>query len=251
MIREPLLTRGAGLKRHFRLRGVEISRLEGFSDAVFAFSMTLLVVSLEAPRTFHELLGSVRALPAFGVCFFLLMDIWFEHYTFFRRYGIEDGFVKGMNTALLFVVLFFVYPLKFLFSLLLGQIFNAEALEHSVPAGQTIITREDWPTLMVIYAIGAIAVFTIFTLLHWHAYKRREDLELNELEVFDTRSSINHNIVMLAVPLVSLLIAVFGRPEYIAFSGWAYFLYGPAITIERSWEARVRRKLEAKLEASG
>ena len=38
----------------FRWRGGETTRVEGVSDAVFAFVITLLVVSLEVPRTFHE-----------------------------------------------------------------------------------------------------------------------------------------------------------------------------------------------------
>jgi uncharacterized membrane protein len=38
------------------LRGREMSRIEGLSDAVFRFEITLLVVSLEVPNTFDELL---------------------------------------------------------------------------------------------------------------------------------------------------------------------------------------------------
>ena len=39
----------------FRYRGNEIFRIEALSDAVFAFSVSLLAASLEVPQTFHEL----------------------------------------------------------------------------------------------------------------------------------------------------------------------------------------------------
>lgn len=77
-------------------------RVEGFSDAVFAFAVTLLVVSLEVPRTFDELLGTMRGFLAFAICFALLLWIWYEHYKFFRRYGLRDTPTVWLNSALLF-----------------------------------------------------------------------------------------------------------------------------------------------------
>src|SRR5262245_65342384 len=69
----------------------EVSRVEGFSDAVFAFAITLLVVSLEVPKTFEELTAAIRGFPAFAVCFALLFQVWWRHYPFFRNYDPEVG----------------------------------------------------------------------------------------------------------------------------------------------------------------
>jgi uncharacterized membrane protein len=108
----------ASRSEHYRR---EVSRVEGFSDAVFAFAITLLVVSLEVPKTFEELMAAIRAFPAFAVCFALLFQVWWRHYRFFRSYDLEDGPVIAMTGLLLFVVLFYVYPLKFLWSMFFAQ----------------------------------------------------------------------------------------------------------------------------------
>jgi uncharacterized membrane protein len=73
-----------------RERGRAISRLEAFSDAVFAFSATLLVVSLEVPRTYPELAAGLKGFVAFGLSFAALILIWAVHNGFFRRYGLSS-----------------------------------------------------------------------------------------------------------------------------------------------------------------
>src|SRR5262245_1117717 len=101
-----------GPEGHFRWRGGgEISRVEGFTDAVFAFAVTLLVVALEGPRTFEGLLDVVRGFPAFIICFTFLMIFWNAHFRYHRRYGLEDVFTRVLTMAILVLVLFFVYPL--------------------------------------------------------------------------------------------------------------------------------------------
>ena len=90
-MRRRLEQQGFGADHGFRWRGGDISRLEGLSDAVFAFAVTLLVVSLEVPETFDELLHVLRGFFAFAVCFAILFWVWFDHYRFFRRYGLADA----------------------------------------------------------------------------------------------------------------------------------------------------------------
>src|SRR5436309_694365 len=120
---------------HFRWRGGEITRLEGFTDAVFAFAITLLIVSLEVPRTFDELVTVMQGFLAFLLTFAVLVLVWFQHYRFFRRYGLQDTPTVVLNAALLFVVLFYVYPLKFLYTWLVSRILGG-ATTVRLPTGE-------------------------------------------------------------------------------------------------------------------
>src|ERR671920_1754514 len=90
VVREGLARRGVG-EESFRWRGEDVSRIEGFSDAVFAFAVTLLVVSLEVPNTFDELLATMRGFVAYAITGWLLYSVWFDHYIFFRRFGLQDN----------------------------------------------------------------------------------------------------------------------------------------------------------------
>ena len=118
----------------------EVSRIEGFSDAVFAFAITLLVVSLEVPKTFDELAAVIRGFPVFAICFALLFQVWWRHYKFFRDYDLEDSTTIALTGLLLFVVLFYVYPLKFLWSAVFSQLGG-----RPVPAD--MIRADQFPTV--------------------------------------------------------------------------------------------------------
>jgi 4-amino-4-deoxy-L-arabinose transferase-like glycosyltransferase len=83
---------------------------------VFGFAVTLLVVSLAVPKSFDDLLSSLSGIPAFAASFALLAYIWYAQYAFFRNYDFEDAWVVVLNLVLLFVVLVYVYPLKFLYA---------------------------------------------------------------------------------------------------------------------------------------
>jgi Endosomal/lysosomal potassium channel TMEM175 len=180
----------------FRLRGNEVTRLESFSDAVFGFALTLLVVSLDVPKSFDDLVSTMRGFPAFAICFLLLAIIWNSHYKFCRRYGLDDGVARFLTCVMLFVVLFYVYPLKFLFNVsITGLLFNAG------PA--LSITGSQLSMLLVIYGLGFAAVYGTITLLYLHAWRLRDALELNDLEKSDTRYVMFRLVTLVAFGLLT------------------------------------------------
>jgi uncharacterized membrane protein len=217
MVRKRLLGTDSGEGGAFRRRGRDVSRVEGLTDGVFAFAITLLVVSLEVPKTFHELMEVMRGLFAFAVSFTVLLSAWHSHYRFFRRYGLDDGPTLLLNGALLFVILFYVYPLKFLFGLLMG------------PVAAQRITPDEVPSLMLVYGVGYCAVALLFALLYLHAYREREILALDAREEFETRWSIYTFVIQLVVGLLSVLLTI-AVPAHCEIAGWIYGLLLPALT---------------------
>jgi|SRR5947209_3808725 len=244
MLRHNLIPQHAG--RGFRWRGGEIARIEGLSDAVFAFAVTLLVVSLEVPKTFNELAVIMRGFTSFAICFALLMRVWYEQYVFFRRYNMQDTVTVVLNAILLFVVLFYVYPLKFLFSFLVNT-WTGGSKSLPMPGGgfETIIETRQMPELMAIFSGGYLAVSCIFLLLFYRARRRRTELELNPLEVLETGASIGASVINAATALASLAIALLAGPGNGALAGVIYpILLCPGFTIFYTVMGRKKRLLE-------
>ncbi len=250
MIREKLVEKGVGVSSGFRWRGHEVSRIEGLSDAVFGFAITLLVVSLEVPKTFTELMSMINGLAAFAISFTMLFIVWFAHYRFFRRYGLQDTFTIWLNALLLFVVIFYVYPLKFLFTWLISMFTGGRGMVQ-LPDGSTVRMVENSQTakLMIIFGIGYVAVFTIFILLYYHAYRKRVELNLNEIERFDTRNEIQESALNVFIGLVSIALAAAssGGRGLVALSGWVYMLLGPAMAVNGFIMGSRRQKMEKRL----
>lgn len=210
----------------FRIRGKEVTRLEAFSDTVFGFALTLLVVSLDVPRTFGDLTKTMRGFPAFAICFLFLALIWNGHYKFCRRYGLDDGACRFLTCLMLFVVLFYVYPLKFLFTMSVNSmLFDAPILPS---AG---MTKSQFSDLMLIYGLGFAAVYLTLTLLYLHAWKLRDQLELTDFERLETRYQIERLFVLVAFGIVA---ACVGRIRVITlWSGLTFAFIWPAMRILR------------------
>ncbi len=234
------------LDRHFRWRGTETSRLEGFSDAVFAIALALLFLRSAPPQNFHDLKAAMKSLLPFAATFAIIAYVWCEHWLFSRRYDLRDPATTLLNLLLLFLLLGYAYPLKFLFTLLSVAWFGpiGELDQRSMLVGFT--GERDLAALFGFYGVGYGAIFGTIAGLYVCALRRREALGLSEVEVFLTRSGIAQSLLQVAVAAVSVLLAATGVGLGAGAPGWVYASIGVVMWLHGMAEGRgVRRRLRA------
>ena len=235
MFRKAAAKKKLGAREGFRWRGEEVTRIESLSDAVFGFAITLLIVSTEVPKTYDQLLHTLQGFPVFAICFTLLMGMWYKHYLYFRRYKLEDMQSIVLTMVLLFLVLFFTYPLKFLFTMFFGG-----------PRNNLITSTDQLSTVFTIYGCGFIAVYFVFAIMYYHAYRVREELQLTELEVWDTNHEWREALMACGVGGVSVLLANLGTP-FLYFAGIAYALMGFVGWTHGNWSRKRREEIHGRL----
>ena len=216
----------------FRYRAKEVSRLEAFSDVIFGFALSLIVISLEVPKTYDALMETMRGILPFAFCFFIFIGLWLQHHEFFKRYALQDKTTIWLNIALLFVILFYVYPMKFMFVLMARDIMG----EH------VSTTPEQARTLFTIYGVGFAAVNWLLAAMYWHAWRQRDVLQLNDVERIDTLESIYDNFWTGTFGVLSIVLAY----TAIYLAGPVYFLlFIPKTAVPWIMGAKRRRFEEA------
>jgi len=209
MIRKLFKSNKSSAKDKIKWRSHEPSRIEAFSDAVFDFAVSLLVFSLEVPKSSEELLkGLVNFIP-FIFCFGSIFYIWYEQYKFFRRYGLHDVLTIFLNAILIGMVLFYVYPLKFLFSIWM--------IEEGYK-----VRKEDIMPLMLVYNCGISGIYLIFAFMYMNAHSRREELKLTESEIFETKTYLYIHLYPAFVgTAITIFALVGGKYAGFAMVGWS------------------------------
>jgi hypothetical protein len=227
------------------LRKHRISRLEEFSDAVFGFALTLLVITSNVPRSYAELTMLLQGIPAFACCFALLVWIWHEHDAFFERYPLQDGITLVLNSALLFVVLLYIYPLKFMFDSFMFEVFRLQARPDLAR-----MTLDELARASILYGLGFFILMSLFALLYRHAHRRRNALELTAIEAYDARVFAWHHTISAGVGLFAMLFALLAPKELAFLSPSSFALMGPAHAWYGAWSHKRRKAFVAQLESA-
>ncbi|MEE4638782.1 MAG: TMEM175 family protein [Wenzhouxiangella sp.] len=170
----------------FPRRGAQMTRLETFADAAFAFSAALLAISIdEVPSNYDELIVALQGAPAFAASMLVILFFWYGHQRWSDRYGLEDLPSVILTFALIMMVMIYVYPLKILmesgFTFLSGG---------WLPSEFEFETFYQFRVLVSLYGVGFILLCAIMAGLYWHAWRLRVALEMNDEEAFDTWTEI-------------------------------------------------------------
>jgi uncharacterized membrane protein len=204
----------------FRLRGMQMTRLETFIDAAFAFAISMLVIAAQQiPDNIQTLLAAFKNVPTFVCSIAVLGIFWRGHWLWSRRYGLEDSASILISWAMIVTILIFIYPLKAIFGAMwyfvssrqVGQPFSLHTTESQAR------------TIFAIYALGLIAISAEILLLNLRAWQLREPLRLNERETLVTHGELSGWSIPVGVGIVSLVSALTLPVEQIQWSGWVYF----------------------------
>lgn len=187
------------------------SRLQSISDGMFAFAATLLVVSLEVPESLADLEAMLSKLVSFAFSFFALILVWTTHYNYFRKINDIDYIIITLNFVLVFVLLLYVYPLKFLTNFSIGATEKINIAEFS--------------RLWIWYGAGFVVMFFCLSLM----YRRQLNPKFNEVTKPDMLYASNHYLIISIVGIISILLAYLNVGIRFGFPGFIYGLIGPLV----------------------
>lgn len=222
----------------FRQRGEDMTRLETFTDAAFAFAVTLLVVGGgdSIPSNFDEMIVAIKQVPAFAASFANIMLFWHAHHVWSRRFGLENSGSILLSLLLVFVVLVYVYPLKAIYSGAF-EFFTGGYLESYF----TLTSAADLRTLFVIFGAGYASLSAVIVLLNRHALAHGDTMLLSDSERFDTETDKGWWTISAIVPICSMGLALILPANLLFVPGVFYGVFG----ILGPWYGR-RRNLKRK-----
>ena len=218
---------GLAVEDQFRLRGLEVTRLDTFIDAAFAFVLTLLVISFdEIPSNFADMVDAMKRIPAFAFSFSALMMFWLAHRRWSRRYGLENARTIPLSLALVLMVLIYVYPLRTIFELTFSSL-SGDYLSSSFRIENT----DEGRGILVFYSAGFFAISLVFNQLYRFTMRSSTLLALNQIELRITRFKMHAWAVAASFGLLSILLALVVADAWVSVAGYIYFALIPAMQL--------------------
>ena len=220
----------------FRMRGAEMTRIEVFVDAAFAFALTLLVISFDRlPETLDEVIIAFKGIPAFVLAVALLAWIWNAHSQWSERYGLRDTMSVVLSMILLNVMLIYIYPMRLMFESLFWWVSDGY-----LPSTLQFESVEETRTMFVFLGVCLGSLCLVYGLMYRYALARREQLQLNDFEIYQTGTWAFVWFGSISISLLAIGLAYVLEGEWIPFAGYSFALLFAWIPLANSY--RIRRR---------
>ncbi|MGH2444321.1 MAG: TMEM175 family protein [Chloroflexota bacterium] len=196
-------------------------RIEAFSDGIFAFAATLLVLGLHDPGSAgglgHGLIHQWPFFAAYAVSFVTIGIIWLNHHSLFACLRELDRLLVFLNLLLLMVVAFLPFPTG-----LLATYVRSGGSDSHVAGG--------------LYGLTMTALGLLFTVIWWRLTKS-EHLLAEGSTPADARASLHRTFRGPIIYLVATAISLVSAPAaLIGYAAVAVYFAFPGRTLSPSGE---------------
>jgi len=164
-----------------------LGRILALSDGVFAFSLTLLVVSLSVPTATSnsalasQLLDQAPTYFSYIISFVAVASIWYGHHESFKYIRRYDGRLIALNFGSLLLIAFLPFPTS-----VLGR-------------------NQQEPVAAILYALTLAVSNLLFAATWWHASHRhrlvRSDLSSEIVRLRFYRTLGGAFVFLLSIPI--------------------------------------------------
>lgn len=204
------------------MRGLEMTRIEVFVDAAFAFAVTMLVISFDAiPTSWPEVVLAIKSIPAFVLSVVQLVWIWYTHNKWSRRFGLETAWTVALSSALLIVVLIYVFPLR-----ILAQGFFAWVSNGYLYVSFELQSLEELASMFIFLGFGFVALCLVFVLMYHYAGSLRKELHLSDFELHEAKTLEYMWVGASGTGALCILLAIFLPVHLVPYCGFAFSLLG-------------------------
>jgi uncharacterized membrane protein len=168
------------------------SRIEAFSDGVFAIVITLLVLELHTPEIknradwtelFYAIYNLIPKILSYMLSFFFVAVFWASHHQFFNTLNFSKRGLLWLNNLFLFFVTFIPFPTG-----VLGAYYENK-------------------TAVVFFGLSFFAASLTFAVLRWYGWESNETSD--KFEEQSLRNAMRRTFLLPALYGVGILVAFY------------------------------------------
>lgn len=232
----------------FEWRGQSVTRIENLSDIVFALALGMMLFGGPPPQTFSQLVHFLISIIPVTASFVILLMMWNAHFVFFRRYALADNRIVLINSALLLMVLFTAYPLRFIFDSFFWYVIGSATGDYTQLL-ETEMDLQNSARSMAIFGGGYAVIYTLLSFMYAHAVHKADSIGLSDKEVLITRQTVWIFRGEVAIAILLIFAALFTPMG--PFAGALMFLNWPNAYLMSYLAKRTSRKPVASVLQAG